>query len=35
MGPTILFDKSFLQWLSVDESLLFHHFFNPAICPIL
>ncbi len=34
MGPTILFDKSFLQSLSVDESVFFDHFFIPAICPL-
>jgi hypothetical protein len=34
MGPTILFDKSFLQSLSVDESVFFDHFFIPAISPL-
>lgn len=34
MGPTILFDKSFLQSLSVDESVFFDHFFIPALCPL-
>jgi hypothetical protein len=34
MGPTILFDKSFLQSLSEDESVFFDHFFIPAICPL-
>jgi hypothetical protein len=34
MGPTILFDKSFLQSLSEDESVFFDHFFFPAICPL-
>jgi hypothetical protein len=34
MGPTTLFDKSFLQSLSVDESVFFDHFFIPAICPL-
>src|SRR6266516_3875031 len=34
MGPPALFDKSFLQSLSVDESVLFDHFFIPAVCPI-
>src|SRR5580692_10986483 len=34
MGPTILFDKSFLQSLSVDESVFFDNFFIPAICPL-
>ncbi len=34
MGPTTLFDKSFLQSLSVDEAVLFDHFTIPAICPL-
>lgn len=34
MGPIILFDKSFLQSLSVDESVFFDHFFYPVTCPI-
>jgi hypothetical protein len=34
MGPIALFDKSFLQSLSVDESVWFDHFFIPAICPL-
>lgn len=34
MGPITLFDKSFLQSLSVDESIWFDNFFYPAICPI-
>lgn len=34
MGPIALFDKSFLQSLSVDESVFFDHFFLPVICPI-
>ena len=33
MGPITLFDKSFLQSLSVDESLWFDHFFLAHICP--
>ena len=33
MGPITLFDKSFLQSLSVDESVWFDHFFYPVICP--
>jgi hypothetical protein len=35
MGPIALFDKSFLQSLSVDESVWFDHFFLPGICPLL
>src|SRR5882757_390688 len=34
MGPTTLFDKSFLQSLSVDESVWFAHFFYPVVCPL-
>lgn len=33
-GPNILFDKSFLQSLSLDESVLFDHFFHPVISPL-
>jgi hypothetical protein len=34
MGPITLFDKSFIQSLSVDESVFFDHFFEPLICPM-
>jgi hypothetical protein len=34
MGPSALFDKSFLQSLSVDESVWFDHFFYAIICPL-
>lgn len=34
MGPTVLFDKSFLQSLSVDESVLFDHFFIAVVFPM-
>jgi hypothetical protein len=34
MGPIALFDKSFLQSLTVDEAVWFDHFFMPVICPI-
>lgn len=34
MGPIALFDKSFLQSLSLDESIWFDKFFIPVICPI-
>ncbi len=34
MGPITLFDKSFLQSLSVDESVMFDHFFLVNVCPI-
>lgn len=34
MGPTTIFDKSFLQSLSIDESVWFDHFFLTNICPL-
>jgi hypothetical protein len=34
MGPITLFDKSFVQSLSVDESVWFDRFFYSVICPI-
>ncbi len=34
MAPTALFDKSFIQSLSLDESVFFDHFFLPVICPL-
>ena len=34
MGPIAVFDKSFLQSLSVDESVWFAHFFMPVVCPL-
>lgn len=34
MGPVALFDKSFLQSLSIDESVWFGHFFIPVVCPL-
>ena len=33
-GPIVLFDKSFLQSLSIDESVWFDHFFLANVCPI-
>ena len=33
MGPIVLFDKSFLQSLSLDESVWFDHFFLAVVCP--
>ena len=33
-GPITLFDKSFLQSLSVDESVWFDHFFLVNVCPL-
>ena len=34
MGPITLFDKSFLQSLSIDESVWFDHFFLTNVCPV-
>jgi len=34
VGPIILFDKSFLQSLSLDEAVWFDHFFYPVISPL-
>ena len=34
VGPIALFDKSFLQSLSVDEAVWFDHFFNANVCPL-
>lgn len=34
MGPIALFDKSFLQSLSLDEAVWFDKFFMAVICPI-
>lgn len=34
MGPIALFDKSFLQSLSLDESVWFDYFFLSNICPL-
>lgn len=34
MVPIALFDKSFLQSLSVDKSVWFDHFFLPVVCPL-
>ena len=34
MGPIALFDKSFLQSISTDESVWFDHFFMSIVCPI-
>ena len=34
MGPITLFDKSFLQSLTVDESVWFDNFFYSVICPL-
>jgi hypothetical protein len=34
MGPTVVFDKSFLQTLTVDESVWFDHHFVGVITPL-
>jgi len=34
MGPRLLFDKSFLQSLSLDEAVLLDHFFSAVVSPI-
>lgn len=34
MGPITLFDKSFIQSLTVDESVWFDHFFIANVCPL-
>src|SRR4051812_26228765 len=34
MGPATVFDKSFLQSLSLDESVWFDHFFVTVITPL-
>jgi hypothetical protein len=34
MGPVALFDKSFLQSLSLDESVWFDNFFIANVCPL-
>ena len=34
MGPIVLFDKSFLECINLDESVWFDHFFYPNICPM-
>ncbi|HSH88294.1 MAG: hypothetical protein ACAH08_08740 [Methylophilus sp.] len=34
MGPIALFDKSFIQSLSIDESVWFDQYFMPVVCPI-
>jgi hypothetical protein len=34
MGPIALFDKSFLQSLSIDEAVWFDKFFMPVVCPV-
>lgn len=35
MGPVTLFDKSFIQSLSIDESVWFNQFFLCNVCPMI
>jgi hypothetical protein len=34
MGPITLFDKSFVQAISLDEAVWFDRFFMPVVCPV-
>jgi hypothetical protein len=34
VGPITLFDKSFIQSLSLDESVWFDHFTISNVCPV-
>jgi hypothetical protein len=34
VGPITLFDKSFLQAISLDEAVWFDHLFMPVVCPV-
>ena len=34
MGPIALFDKSFLQGISVDEAVWFDRLFLAVVCPV-
>jgi len=34
VGPITLFDKSFLQAISLDEAVWFDRFFLPVVCPV-
>ena len=34
MGPIVLFDKSFVEMLSIDEATMFDMLFSTNICPI-
>src|ERR1700688_4879376 len=34
MGPIVLFDKSFIEMMNVDEAALFDFLFPSNICPI-
>jgi hypothetical protein len=34
MGPIVLFDKSFIEMLNVDEAVLFDALYSSVICPV-
>ena len=34
MGPIVVFDKSFLQMLNLDEAMIFEALYSGMICPI-
>ena len=34
MGPIVVFDKSFLQMLNLDEAMIFDALYSAVICPI-
>ena len=34
MGPIVLFDKSFIEMLNLDEAVLFDFMYLSNICPI-
>lgn len=34
MGPITLYDKSFLEGLNLDESVMFDAYFYPVTCPV-
>jgi hypothetical protein len=34
MGPIVVFDKSFLQMLNIDEAVIFDALYSSVICPI-
>jgi hypothetical protein len=34
MGPIVLFDKSFIEMLSLDEATMFDSLYSSVICPI-
>jgi hypothetical protein len=34
MGPIVLFDKSFVEMLNIDEAAVFDTLYSSVICPI-